>query len=359
MRILGIETSCDETAAAVVEKTDAGLKLLSNAIASSADLHKQYGGVVPEIAARSHIESVNPIIRQALKDAKCNWNMIDAIAVTKGPGLGGSLLVGVLTARTLAIFHKKPLYGVNHVLAHTHAAFITSVSSSLSTTYKIPATEPAFPVLALIVSGGHTQLVYFKDHFDYSVLGATSDDAVGEAYDKVAKILGLPYPGGPSVEKLALAGDSNKYVLPKAKTEAKYDFSYSGLKTAVLRLAQAEIGQDYNFPSHKLSGALSKSQKANIAACFNKVAIEVLADKTKRAFEEYAPNSIVISGGVSASPELRKQIREALPVKSIFPDPKLCTDNGAMIAAAGYFMYEKGLPEAEPTELDIAPGLSM
>lgn len=359
MKVIGIESSCDETGSAVVEGTAGKLGLLSNVVASSADLHTQYGGVVPEIAARSHIESINPVIKQALEDAECDWSMIDAIAVTKGPGLGGSLLVGVLTARTLAILHKKPLYGVNHVLAHPFVSFITSASSSLSTIYYLPVAEPAFPMLALIVSGGHTQLVYFEDHFNYSVLGATSDDAVGEAYDKVAKILGLSYPGGPSVEKLALKGDPNKYVLPKAKTKAKYGFSYSGLKTAVLRLAQGEVGQDYNFPSHKLSGALSKSQKANIAACFNKVAIEVLADKTRQAFEEYAPNSVVISGGVSASSELRKQIKEILPIEPIFPDPKLCTDNGAMIAAAGYFMYEKRLPEADPTGLDIEPGLFM
>lgn len=346
MIILGIESSCDETGAAVVKGNGTELKLLSNVVASSADLHKQYGGVVPEIAARSHIESINPVIKQALTEAKRNWTDIDAIAVTYGPGLGGSLLVGVLTARTLAILHKKPLYGVNHVLGHIYAAFLNGNS-------------PEFPMLGLIVSGGHTQLVYFEDHFKYSVLGSTSDDAVGEAYDKVAKILGLPYPGGPSVEELAKEGSPDRYKLPKARTAGKYAFSYSGLKTAVLRLAQAEIGQDYNFPSHKVSEKLSDTQKADIAACFNKIAVEVLVDKTKSAFDEYAPRSIVIAGGVSASPELRRRMNAALSMSPVFPESKLCTDNGAMIAAAGYFTALKNLPSDDPKKLDIVPGLAM
>lgn len=355
MKILGIESSCDETGAAVIEGTVGKLKLFSNVIASSADLHRQYGGVVPEIAARSHIEFINPVIKQAMDDARCDWDDIDAIAVTKGPGLSGSLLVGVLTARTLAILHGKPLYGINHVLAHIYAAFITDGPDG----YELEPKAPEFPMLALIVSGGHTQLVYFKDHFKYSLLGTTTDDAVGEAYDKAAKILGLPYPGGPSVEKLARKGDPDRYSLPKAKTASMYGFSYSGLKTAVLRLAQAEIGQDYNFPSHKVAGELSARQKADIAAGFNKVAIEVLVDKTKQAFEEYAPKSVVISGGVSASPELRKQMKIGLPIKPVFTDPKLCTDNGAMIAAAGFFTAQKKMPQDNPEELDIAPGLSL
>lgn len=359
MKVLGIETSCDETGAAVVESSDNGLRLMSNVVASSADLHRQYGGVVPEIAARSHIESINPVIQQAMEEAKCDWSQIDAIAVTKGPGLGGSLLVGVLTVRTLAIVNNKPLYGVNHVLAHLYATFITAAAPPLSTDYKLQTTEPEFPILALIVSGGHTQLVYLKNHFDYTLLGTTTDDAIGEAYDKVAKILGLPYPGGPSVEKLAKSGNPNKYHLPKAKTENKFGFSFSGPKTAVLRLAQREVGQDYNFPSHKLSGELSDTQKADIAASFNKSAIEVLTDKTTKAFEEYSPKSVVIAGGVSASPELRKQMKSVLPIEPIFAEPKLCTDNGAMIAAAGCFMAMKKLPTANPKDLEIVPNLSI
>ncbi len=355
MKILGIETSCDETGAAVVDGIDGRLNLLSNVVSSSADLHRQYGGVVPEIAARSHIEAINPVILKAMTDANCSWKDITAIAVTKGPGLGGSLLVGVLTARTLAILHDKPLYGINHVLAHAYAAFITGSSND----YELAGHPSEFPLLALIVSGGHTLLAHFKDHFDYILLGSTTDDAVGEAYDKTAKILGLPYPGGPSVEKLAKKGNPEKYSLPKAKTKNKYDFSYSGLKTAVLRLAQAEIGEDYDFPSYKLSERLSDLQKADIAACFNRTAIEALVDKTRRAFEEYAPRSVIVSGGVSASPELRKQMKTALPIQPIFPDPGLCTDNGAMIAAAGYFASRSKTGRADPKELDIMPGLSL
>jgi N6-L-threonylcarbamoyladenine synthase len=352
VKILGIETSCDETAAAVVED---GQKLLSNVVFSSLDLHKAYGGVVPEIAARSHIEAINPAVKQAMDDAGCNWGEIEAIAVTYGPGLGGSLFVGVMAVKTLALLHKKPLYKVNHVEAHAYGAFITS--SSLAG-YSLAKEIPGFPALVLIVSGGHTQLVLFEKHGDYRILGRTVDDAVGEAYDKVAKILGFPYPGGPGVEKLARSGSPDKFSLPKARTEGKYDFSYSGLKTAVLRTAQTAIGEDYNFPSHLLAEKLTSEQKADIAASFSHVAIEVLVDKTLAAYEEFKPKSVVVAGGVSASPELRKQMSERLPVNACFPDIKLCTDNGAMIAAAGYYHTQTEKP-AVPYELDIKPNLSM
>lgn len=352
MKILGIETSCDETAAAVVED---GQKLLSNVVSSSIDLHKAYGGVVPEIAARSHIEAINPVISQAMDDADCGWSDIDAIAVTYGPGLGGSLFIGVMAARTLAILHKKPLYRVNHVEAHVYAAFLTSTSLP---GYSLSENRPQFPLLGLIVSGGHTQLVLFENYSEYKILGRTVDDAVGEAFDKVAKVLGFPYPGGPSVEKLAKSGNFATYNLPKAKTEGKYDFSYSGLKTAVLRVAQKAVGEDYNFPSHLLSQKLTGEQKADIAAAFSHIAMEVLVDKTLAAYEEFAPKSIVVAGGVSASPELRKQIAERLPIKAYFPDTKLCTDNGAMIAALGFYKARHSEP-ADPYLLDIKPNLSM
>src|SRR5882757_2462804 len=209
MKVLGIETSCDETAASVVE---GGVRLQSNVVASSMDLHIQYGGVVPEIAARSHIESILPVIQQALDNADCTWDDIDAIAVTYGAGLGGSLLIGVLTARTLAIAYDKPLYGVNHVEGHVYANFLTD--SSLPS-YAMRKAQPLFPMLAIIVSGGHSQLALFRNHFDYTLLGQTQDDAIGEAFDKVAKITGLPYPGGPSVGKLAAAGDPKAFQFPK------------------------------------------------------------------------------------------------------------------------------------------------
>lgn len=353
MKILGIETSCDETAAAIVVD---GRELLSNVVASSMDLHAQFGGVVPEIAARSHIEAIIPTIQQALKDARSSWNDIDAIAVTYGAGLGGSLLVGVLTARTLAVAHDKPLYAVNHVEGHVYANFLTETSLP---GYTLPTTQPQFPLLALIVSGGHSQLVLFRNHFDYSLLGQTHDDAIGEAFDKVAKIIGLPYPGGPSVGKKALEGDPLRYQLPKAKLASKYDFSFSGLKTAVLRVAQNEVGADFTLPSTELPHRLSDCQKADLAASFQRVAIETVVDKAMLAYQEFRPKSVVIAGGVAASPELRRQLAGRLPIDIQYTDPKLCTDNGAMIATLGCFTALHGRPTADPLSLDIKPNLSM
>lgn len=353
MKILGIETSCDETAAAVVED---GRRLLSNVVLSSMDLHAAYGGVVPEIAARSHIEAITPVINQALNQAQCTWDDIDAIAVTYGAGLGGPLLVGVLTARTLAIMKNKPLYPINHVEGHIYVNFLTETSLP---GYKLPAKAPEFPLLGLIVSGGHSQLVLWRNHFDYTLLGQTHDDAIGEAFDKVAKILGLPYPGGPSVGKKALEGNPLAYNLPKSKLQNKYDYSFSGIKTAVLRTAQAEIGEDHAFPSYKLPERLSEAQKANIAASFQRVAVETVVDKTVQAFEEFQPKSVVIGGGVAASPELRRQLAERLPIEILYTDPKLCTDNGAMIATLGSFHALHSQPTADPYALEIAPNLSM
>ncbi|HEY5152430.1 MAG TPA: tRNA (adenosine(37)-N6)-threonylcarbamoyltransferase complex transferase subunit TsaD [Candidatus Saccharimonadales bacterium] len=352
MRILGIETSCDETAAAVVED---GNRMLSNVVASSMDLHIQYGGVVPEIAARSHIEAILPVIRQALDDARCSWDDIDAIAVTYGAGLGGSLLVGVMTARTLAITRAKPLYCINHVEAHVYANFLTETSLP---GFKMPARQPKFPMLAIIVSGGHSQLVLFRDHFDYSLLGQTQDDAVGEAFDKVAKMLGLPYPGGPSIAHAAASGDPEAFQLPKARM-SKYDFSFSGPKTAVLRLAQAQIGETHDFPSTKLAERLSEAQKADIAASFQRVAIETIVDKAKLAYDEFGPQSVVIAGGVASSQELRRQLSAALPLPIAYPDPKLCTDNAAMVAALACFKAQADQPQASPYSLAIEPNLNM
>lgn len=359
MKILGIETSCDETAAAVVKLHEDGpgaRLLLSNVVASSMDLHAQYGGVVPEIAARSHIEAIIQVIKQALEEAKCTWDDIDAIAVTYGAGLGGCLLVGVMTARTLAIAKNKPLYAINHVEAHIYANFLTSTSLS---GYVLPEEQPVFPMLGLIVSGGHSQLVLWRDHFDYTLLGQTHDDAIGEAFDKVAKILGLPYPGGPSIGEAAKKGDPKAFEFPKAKMPGRYDFSFSGVKTAVLRAAQEAIGETYAFPSHKLSERLSEAQKANIAASFQRVAIETVVDKTLRAFQEFKPKSVVVGGGVAASSELRRQLAERLPLPIKYTDPKLCTDNGAMIATLGCFKMKHNQPPADPYSLEIAPNLSM
>lgn len=353
MRVLGIETSCDESAAAVVED---GYKLLSSAISSSMDLHAAYGGVVPEIAARSHLEVVLPVIDEALKIAKVGWQDIDAISVTRGPGLGGSLLIGLTTARTLAIVKNKPLYGVNHVTAHVYANFLTKTSLP---GYKLPKNQPKFPLLALIISGGHSQLVLFAHHFKYTVLGQTVDDAVGEAFDKVAKLLGLPYPGGPSISKAAINGNPETIKLPKARLDNRYDFSFSGLKTAVLRATQELCGKTYDFPSTQLSSLLTNQQKADIAASFQRVAIETLIRGVKQAVEEYSPASIVIAGGVAANQELRRQLVKVLPQQIEYTDIKLCTDNAAMVASLGYFMAKKNRPQADPYTLEIDPGLRM
>lgn len=351
MIILGIESSCDETAAAVVED---GYKLLSNVVATSMDLHAAFGGVVPEIAARSHVESIIPVIEEAV--SVVGWDKIDAISVTYGAGLGGSLLVGVMTARTLAVTKEKPLYAINHVEGHVYANFITE---TILPDYILPSKQPEFPSLALIVSGGHSQLVLFRDHFDYTLLGQTRDDAIGEAFDKVAKITGLPYPGGPSIAEAALSGDPLKYKLPKSKLDKPYEFSFSGLKTAVLRLAQSEIGEDYTFPSHQLPDRLSVAQKNDIAASFQRVAVETVVDKAVLAFQEFQPKSVVIAGGVAANQELRKQLSDRIPIEIQYTDIKLCTDNGAMIATLGCFKAMSGAETADPYSLQIDPNLSM
>jgi len=353
MRILGIESSCDETAAAIVED---GHLLLSNVVNSQIDIHAVYGGVVPEVAARSHIEVINPVINQALSEANLTWDDIDAVAVTYAPGLIGSLLVGTLAARTLALLKNKPLYPIHHVEAHVYANFVTDKAASID--LALPTRQPQFPMLALIVSGGHSQLALFKDHGDFTLLGQTQDDAVGEAFDKVAKILGLPYPGGPSITKAALDGDPYAYKLPKAKLQGAYDFSFSGLKTAVLRAVQKEVGVETSFPSRDLAALLNDTQKANFAASFQRTAVETLVDKAEAAFKDHSPASVVIAGGVAANQELRRQLSERLPLAIEYAPMSLCTDNAAMIATLGYYYAQKNQPTA-PQQLEVIPSLSM
>ncbi len=342
MRILGIESSCDETAAAIVED---GRLLISNVVNSQIDIHSVYGGVVPEVAARSHIEVINPVINEALSKANMTWDDIDAIAVTYAPGLIGSLLVGTLAARTLAVLKNKPLYPIHHVEGHVYANFLN-------------AAAPEFPMLALIVSGGHSQLALFRDHGDYELLGQTQDDAVGEAFDKVAKVIGLPYPGGPSIANAALSGDPKKYTLPKARLKNPYDFSFSGLKTAVLRAVQHEVGVDFTFPSHELAARLNDTQRADFAASFQNIAVQTLVDKTEKAFNDYRPKSVVIAGGVAANQELRRQLSERLPITIEYAPMNLCTDNAAMIATLGYYYAQKKQP-ANPYDLEVIPSISM
>ena len=353
MRILGIESSCDETAAAVIED---GNRLLSHVVHSQIDIHALYGGVVPEIAARSHIEVINPVINQALKEAQLTWDDIDAIAVTYAPGLIGSLLVGTLAARTLAVLKNKPLYPIHHVEAHVYANFITNQDNGIDLI--LPSKQPLFPMLAMIVSGGHSQLVLFKNHGDYKLLGQTQDDAVGEAFDKVAKILGLPYPGGPSIAHAALNGDPYAYKFPKANMQGAYDFSFSGLKTAVLRAVQREVGKDTTFPSRELAALLNDTQKKNFAASFQRIAVETLVDKAEVAYKHYSPASVVIAGGVAANAELRRQLTDRLPLAIEYAPMSLCTDNAAMVGVLGYY-YAKKKPSTDPNDVEVVPSLSM
>ena len=353
MKILGIESSCDETAAAVIEN---GERLLSNVVNSQIDIHAEYGGVIPEIAARSHLEVVNPVIRTALEEANCTWDDIDAIAVTYAPGLIGSLLVGTLAARTLAVLHDKPLYKIHHVEAHVYANFITAQANTSN--LKLPSSQPNFPLLSLIVSGGHSQLVYFRNHGDFDLIGQTQDDAVGEAFDKVAKIIGLPYPGGPAISEAAKLGDPKSFKLPIAKLQGKYDFSFSGLKTAVLRTVQREVGKDFTFPSHELPELVNDKLRHDIAASFQYTAIKTLVDKTVLAYNELNPASVFIAGGVAANQELRRQLSDRLPINIQYAPIQLCTDNAAMIGALAYYRSQIDQP-ADPYDLEVQPSLSM
>ena len=339
MLILGIETSCDETAAAVVRD---GREILSNVVVSQIDIFAEYGGVIPEIAARSHLEAMMPVVNRALSDAGVTWDEIDAIAVTHAPGLLGSLLIGTLTARTLAILHNKPLYAVHHLKSHVYANWISKMAL------------PQFPLWALVVSGGHTQILYMKGHNQFEIIGTTHDDAVGECFDKVAKILGLPYPGGPSIAKVALSGDASRYKLPHPKVEG-LDFSFSGLKTAVLRAVQKEVGVPISYPSHKLKELLSEKQICDFAASFQKTAVEILREKLEMALVEHPDvKSVVVAGGVSANEILRKALPDAY-----FPAPSLSGDNGAMVAAACYYEIRSGVKPTDPYKLDIYPRISI
>ncbi|MDO4872097.1 MAG: tRNA (adenosine(37)-N6)-threonylcarbamoyltransferase complex transferase subunit TsaD [bacterium] len=357
MKILGIESTCDETAAAVVsfepsqisQYSSPQIDLLSSVVHSQIDIHAQFGGVIPEVAARSHIEYINPVIRKALAQAGETFESIDGIAVSFAPGLNGSLLVGNLAARTYAQIFKKKFFPVHHVEAHVYANFLNQ-------------NPPQFPFLALVVSGGHSQIVLFRGHSDFEILGETQDDAVGEAFDKVAKILGLPYPGGPAISKAAQNGDPSKYHFPKARLAGEFDFSFSGVKTAVLRAVQKEVGVDFNFPSFELAAKLNEQQKCDFAASFQQTAVETLVDKLEKAVQKFQPKTVVIAGGVAANLALREEllhrISRQVPDEIIFTEPQFCTDNAAMVAALGAFHFALGEPQ-NPLDAEVKPSLSM
>lgn len=345
MKLLGIETSCDETAASVVED---GRHALSNVVSSQIDIHKAYGGVVPEVAARSHVEIILPVIHEAMEKAGTTWDDLDGIAVTAGPGLLGSLLIGTLTARTLALTHQKPLYAVNHVVAHTFANALIPETAGF---------EPnIFPLLALSVSGGHSHMLIFDSPLQYRLIGRTRDDAAGEAFDKAAKMMGLPYPGGVSIDKTAPLGDPRAYKLPIAKLDGSLDFSFSGLKTAVLRTLQSEIGGDFRTPSTELPGKLTSTQVNNMAASFQRTVCETLAGRLLQAYRKYRPKTVVIAGGVAANTRLREEVSKQIPLEIHYAPVPYCTDNGAMIAAMGYHLAKAGRA-TDPFELKTDPVL--
>lgn len=383
MKILGIETSCDETAAAIVED---GSRILSNVVVSQIDIFAEYGGVIPEVAARSHLEVMMPVVEKAMKDANCTWDDIDAIAVTYAPGLLGSLLIGTLTARTLAILHDKPLYAVHHLKSHIYANWLEQEipenihsrpsrdnGSEKSETLPVMTgarervenksflSVPDFPLLAMVISGGHTQILYMPSHNKFEIIGTTHDDAIGECFDKVAKILGLPYPGGPSIAKAATNGDENKYKLPHPKVD-NLDFSFSGLKTAVLRAVQKELGLPISHPSHDLKNHLTEQQVADFAASFQKTAIDILLEKLAKASEQHPEaRSIVFAGGVSANQSLREMTERSLQknLSAFFPETKFSGDNGAMVAAAAYYEIQSGVKPTDPYTLNIYPRISI
>lgn len=347
MRILAIESSCDETAAAILE----GERLLSNVVVSQIDIFKAYGGVIPEVAARSHLEAILPVIDKAfgdagyVRDGENDWEKIDAVAVTHTPGLLGSLLIGTLTARMLAILHRKPLYAVHHLKSHIYANWLETERG------------PEFPLVALVVSGGHTQIIYMQGHNEFEIIGTTLDDAVGECFDKVAKILGLPYPGGPAIAEAAKRGNAEKYQFPHPKI-AGLDFSFSGLKTAVLRAVQKEVGVGIDFPSHELKKKLNEQQVADFAASFEKTAVEILVEKLKKAVRERAGvKTVVLAGGVSANERLRQTIKrlEREGVSVYFPEKKYAGDNAAMVAEAARFEIMVGVEPTDPYKLNISP----
>ncbi|MBQ1528295.1 tRNA (adenosine(37)-N6)-threonylcarbamoyltransferase complex transferase subunit TsaD, partial [Candidatus Saccharibacteria bacterium] len=389
--------SCDETAAAILKDGN----LLSNVVVSQIDIFKAYGGVIPEVAARSHLEAILPVIDQAFEDAKVTWDDITQIAVTHTPGLLGSLLIGTLTARTLAILHNKPLYAVHHLKSHIYSNWLETTQT------------PQFPLLALVISGGHTQIIKMQKHNDFQIIGTTLGDAVGECFDKIAKILGLPYPGGPSVAKAAEKGNPEKYHFPHPQTPNPLDFSFSGLKTAVLRTVQKECGVGLDFPSHDLKNLLTPEQIADFAASFQQTAIDILLEKLELALTQHPETkSIVFAGGVSANKQLRKmasrrgercsssgsfspataatyipdgtdrfarravlpdaqrmtsqtesgdpdksarpQALEAIP-EIYFPLPHFSGDNAAMVAMATFWEIESGVRPTDPYKLTLAP----
>ena len=328
MRILGIETSCDETAAAVVED---GHRILANVVASQEEIHARYGGIVPEVASRQHLLSLVPVVHAALERSGLDWDGIDALAVTCGPGLAGSLLTGVNYAKALAFARGLPLIPINHLEGHIYSNWLDAL-------------PPQFPLLCLLVSGGHTGLFFMEDHGRYQQLGNTRDDAAGEAFDKVARMLGLGFPGGPAIQQAATTGPTHRYRLPRAWLRGTEDFSFSGLKTAALHLVR-ELERGGDLPV------------AELAAAFQDSVVDVLVTKTLEAADRSGAAEILLGGGVAANLMLRETMEQRASIPVQVAPVRLCTDNGAMIAACGYFRWQQG--DRAPWDLDVHPSLRL
>jgi len=345
-KILAVETSCDETAAAVVED---GQHIRSNVVASQIDIHRRYGGIFPEIASRQHVLALTTVIQDAMVQARTGWNELDAVAVTYGPGLAGSLLVGVNAAKGIALSLDLPLIGVNHLEGHLYSNWLKTDGASLG---------PTFPSVCLIVSGGHTELVLVRGHLDYEVLGRTLDDAAGEAFDKVARLIGLGYPGGPAIQQAAEGGNPAAFDLPRARLRGTFDFSFSGLKTAVLRIVQRYTDKVQSpADTAVVQLPLRSLPVANLAASFQMAVVDVLVEKTCQAAERFDAAEILIAGGVSANQVLRREMiaRADHPVR--VPPLFLCTDNAAMIGAVAHHRFLAD--QFADLDLDVIPNLRL
>ena len=388
MLILGIESSCDETGAAIIKD---GRYLLSNVVASQAEIHDRYGGVVPEVASRQQLATIIPVIETALDQAACSWEDIDAIAATYGPGLAGSLLVGLTVAKAIALAHNLPFLGVNHLEAHMYANWLrrqTGAALPDDADWEYQEGDPAFPLICLVISGAHSELVLVRGHGQYELLGRTRDDAAGEAFDKVARILGLSYPGGPAIQQAAQSAEEeleqqgkspalarSAYRLPRAWLRGTHDFSFSGLKTAVLHLAEGATEDQHNPHLAGSTGGKQVSQYtrmgvqaaqrgganvALLAASFQEAVVDVLAVKTRLAAQQYHVKQVLLAGGVAANTSLRTRLEQELRPLNIrlnYPPVEFCTDNAAMIASAAFFHLLRG--EQHGLDLDVEPGLSL
>ncbi len=340
MKLLGIETSCDETAAAVIED---GRVIHSNIIASQADMHAKFGGIVPELASREHLITIIKVIEHSLDIANVALRDLNGIAVTNGPGLAGSLLVGVNSAKGLAWANDLPLIGINHLEGHVYAAWLEG---------RDPEIDPGFPLLCLIASGGHTDLILMHDHGKFSLVGRTRDDAAGEAFDKVARVLGLGFPGGPAIQKVAQLSSGEEPRLPRPHVKNSLDFSFSGLKTATIRRAE-EKGL---YPRTR-GQEINESEIANLSGAFQEAIVETMVKRTLEAAKHYRVNGILLGGGVAANTLLRKELVSQSDLDVVMPSPGLCTDNGSMIGAAGFFQFNKGF--CRQWDMDVIPNLKL